>query len=226
MAMVLPLPVVPQMKKFFVASLVGRFRIAQKIFSSLNEIAAGDSAGRCEAPSGGSERVKKLAKSSGGSAGFGDSEKLVMPKRDLIPSVWRYFRVVLSARFGEMTVDSGGGTFLQRGSPTPTSLASVARIVCCLCEWLPKWRLEQGLLSGLSLNLIVDPGICSSGYAGEEGQIVAPERSGRFPFLAVLVKAGEGGVVETAVARFVVPDCGFDRAEADFVDGFWFVFHG
>jgi len=27
--------------------------------------------------------------------------------------------------------DSGGRTFLQRGSPTPTSLASVARIIFC-----------------------------------------------------------------------------------------------
>jgi len=82
------------------------------------------------------------------------------------------------------------------------------------------------LLSGLRLNLIVDSGMCPSRYAGEEGQIVAPEGIGRSPFLAVLVKAGEGGVVETAVAGFVLPNCGFDRADADFMDGFWFGFHG
>ena len=77
-----------------------------------------------------------------------------------------------------------------------------------------------------SHSLLKNPGVSEVHDFGQKLQVIATEGIGLFPFLAVFMDAGKGGVVEGAVAGFVFPNRGFDRAEADFVDGFWFGFHG
>ena len=67
----------------------------------------------------------------------------------------------------------------------------------------------------------VNPGVCLVRHFGQQQQVVATERIGGFPDVAVLVEAVEGDVVTNASFRIVSPDRGLDVPEPDLV--YWFV---
>ena len=70
---------------------------------------------------------------------------------------------------------------------------------------------------GGALILAVNPSIGHVGGLGDGQQLVAAKACRRFPFLAVLVVAGQRDVVPRPVVGLVGPDRGLDATEADFV---------
>ena len=76
--------------------------------------------------------------------------------------------------------------------------------------------LGDGFLSSVGVN----PSVDQVGYLLHEGQVIATEAVGGLPgIVGVLVEAAERDRVPGAGGGAVHPDRGFDRAEADFVDG-------
>lgn len=61
------------------------------------------------------------------------------------------------------------------------------------------------------------------GYFGERQQVIAPERIGGFPGVAVLVDAAQLDVEAGSGISFVFPDCGLDGTEPDFM--YWLRIH-
>src|ERR1017187_247577 len=77
----------------------------------------------------------------------------------------------------------------------------------------------------LLLGLLVDPGVCSIRNLAQQQQVVATERIGGLPTVAVLVDADERGVVTNASFSFVFPDGGLDMTDPDLVYGRCFCLH-
>ncbi|MBI5385580.1 MAG: hypothetical protein HZA90_12950 [Verrucomicrobia bacterium] len=67
-----------------------------------------------------------------------------------------------------------------------------------------------------------NPGVRVIRHFAQQQEVVSPEGFGGLPLVAVFVEAVEGGVIANATFGVVSPDCGFDGAEPDFMDGFCF----
>ena len=72
-----------------------------------------------------------------------------------------------------------------------------------------------GLRFGIALPELKDPRVGIISDLGEKEKIVATEVGGVLPFVAVFVKAGEGGAVPGCGFGLVRPNSGLDRADAD-----------
>src|ERR1035441_202192 len=77
----------------------------------------------------------------------------------------------------------------------------------------------------LLLGLRMNPGVCLIRNLAQQQQVVATERVGGLPSVAVLVDAAERGVVARATFSFVFPDGGLDVADPDLVYGLCFCLH-
>src|SRR5262249_41148094 len=71
----------------------------------------------------------------------------------------------------------------------------------------------------LVLALLVDPELREVRDFGHERQIVATQTVTALPVVTVLVKPGDHSVEPHASFRFVGPDCSFNSAQPDFVNG-------
>ena len=63
-----------------------------------------------------------------------------------------------------------------------------------------------------------DPGVGQVHDFGQQLQVIAAERFGLLPFLAVFVDAADRDVVTGSRCRLVLPDRGLDRPETNFMD--------
>ena len=82
-----------------------------------------------------------------------------------------------------------------------------------------------GLRLGSMLLELKDASVGMIDNLGEKEQVIATEVAGVLPFLAVLVKTGEGDAVPRSGFRLVRPYGGLDRADAH-LGGFLLVGHG
>lgn len=68
--------------------------------------------------------------------------------------------------------------------------------------------------------LLEDPGVGHVGHFLNQGQVVSPEAVRILPLVvAVLVEPADGDIVPSAVLGIVFPDCSFDPAQSDLVNG-------
>jgi hypothetical protein len=80
--------------------------------------------------------------------------------------------------------------------------------------------------------LITDPGVGLIGDFGNNQKVVPAEAFSALPLVrfSILIGSGKSDIVEGVFADAVLPDAGFDGAQADFVDGtvtvFWTIVHG
>ena len=112
--------------------------------------------------------------------------------------------------FAEASASSRTTTSGEKGEAAEPGPAAVKRLVVL--------GLSSLLLEG------EDAGVGQVGDLGQDQEVVAAEAGSGFPFVAILVETGKGGVVSDSDLCFVLPDSGFDSADPNF-NGSWWIWH-